>query len=181
LDKVNFSTRQETGMVTNHKASTNSGHSGNSGHSSHAGNQLPQTLLSANMELSQRMGALFQENNQRWSEFVARAFGEGRGNMGKLLNISNGHLYGQALNDLMEGLSQCANCNRILAQQALENQKLFMSGLTEILLQWQQRSSVVPGDAGDMPWNNMFADMIKQMNANFLLFNANQNEKRKPS
>lgn len=157
----------ETLMVSNTKAST------------HSGNQFPQDLFSANLELSQQMGKLFQENNQRWSEFIARAFGEGRENMEKLLqaNNGNGQLQGQTLNDLMEGLSQCANCNRALAQQALENQKLFMSGLTGILQQWQQQSAGLAGNANAMPWNNMFTDMIKQMNASFLPLNGNQNEK----
>ncbi|NLY33873.1 MAG: hypothetical protein GX040_04060 [Alcaligenaceae bacterium] len=152
-------------MVSNHKAATQSG------------GQLSQNLLSANMELSQQMGKLFQENNQRWGEFIAKAFGEGQGNMEKLLKVNNGQLQGQTLNDLMDGLSQCANCNRVLAQQALENQKLFMSGMTEILQQWQQRSSVLAGDANAIPWNNMFADMVKQMSAGFLPFNANWHEK----
>lgn len=165
MSNVDFSTIQETGMVTNHKAATQSG------------SQLPQNLFNANMELSRQMGKLFQENNQRWSDFIAKAFGEGRGNMEKLLKVNNGQLQGQTLNDLMDGLSQCANCNRVLAQQALENQKLFMSGMTEILQQWQQQSSALAGDANTMPWNNMFADMFKQMSTGFLPFNTNWHEK----
>ncbi|MFV9473838.1 hypothetical protein ACM5Q9_05340 [Advenella sp. RU8] len=154
-------------MVSSHKASAGSG------------NQLPQALLSANLELSQRMGKLFQENNQRWGEFVAKAFGESKGNMEKLLKLNNGQFQGQTLNDLLEGLSQCANCNRELAQRALENQQLFMSGLTEILQQWQQQSTEMAGNANAIPWNNMFADMMKQMNAGFLLFNPNAKEAAK--
>ncbi|MBV4397923.1 hypothetical protein KU392_11775 [Advenella alkanexedens] len=156
-------------MGTNNKAST------------YSDGQLSQNLFNANMELSRQMGKLFQENNQRWGEFIAAAFGESRANMEKLLNINNDPLRGQAFNDLMVSLSQCANGNRALTQQALENQRLFLSGMAEILQQWQRQSVALADGANTMPWNNMFADMFKQLNAGFLPFNylvnANRHEK----
>lgn len=145
-----------------------------------SGNQLPQTLLDANIELSRRMGKLIQENNQRWSEFVAKAFGEGRGNMEKLLSQNNGYAPEQTLNDFMQNLTQCAACNQALAQQALENQKAFMSALTHAWQHWQQQSIGMAGNMNAAPWNNMFADLLKQMNSSFVPFKAGANEDSNP-
>ncbi|MDF1486119.1 hypothetical protein PY257_13170 [Ramlibacter sp. H39-3-26] len=109
--------------------------------------ELPMALYKAQLDFFMRTGALLQESGQRWVEFSTEHLKEGA----LARPTGPAELLQRQFGDM-----------QTLAQEATDNQKALVAGLSEAMRAWQQASADALGHANTaLPPTDAWNELLK--------------------